>query len=62
MKMENKMEKTNQELTILIDMVFLQLQTIQSKVEGIEEMLSDLQEACGNDNLRIQQLEKVKND
>ena len=60
--MENKMEKTNQELT---DMVFLQLQTIQiliSKVEDIEERLSDLQEACGNDNLRIQQLERVKND
>ena len=58
--MENKMEKTNQELT---DMVFLQLQTIQiliSKVEDIEERLSDLQEACGNDNLRIQQLEKGK--
>ena len=60
--MEKVTEKTNQELT---DMVFLQLQTIQiliSKVEDIEERLSDLQEACGNDNLRIQQLERVKND
>ena len=60
--MEMVTEKTNQELT---DMVFLQLQTIQiliSKVEDIEERLSDLQEACGNDNLRIQQLERVKND
>jgi len=60
--MEMVTEKTKQELT---DMVFLQLQTIQiliSKVEDIEERLSDLQEACGNDNLRIQQLEKVKND
>ena len=58
--MEMVTEKTNQELT---DMVFLQLQTIQiliSKVEDIEERLSDLQEACGNDNLRIQQLERVK--
>ena len=60
--MEMVTEKTNQELT---DKVFLQLQTIQiliSKVEDIEERLSDLQEACGNDNLRIQQLERVKND
>ena len=60
--MEMVTEKTKQELT---DMVFLQLQTIQiliSKVEDIEERLSDLQEACGNDNLRIQQLERVKND
>ena len=58
--MEMVTEKTKQELT---DMVFLQLQTIQiliSKVEDIEERLSDLQEACGNDNLRIQQLEKGK--
>ena len=60
--MEMVTEKTNQELT---DKVFLQLQTIQiliNKVEVIEGKLSDLQEACGNDNLRIQQLERVKND
>jgi len=32
-----------------------------AKVEDLEERFADLQEACGNDNIRIQKLEKEIN-
>ena len=53
--------KTKKEL---MEMQVVQAEAIKiliAKYEDLEERFADLQEACGNDNIRIQKLEKESN-
>ena len=50
--------KTNKELMEMQVMQYDAIKILIAKVEELEERFGNLQEACGNDNLRITALEE----